>query len=328
MAKLTTIDDIKRARRALPRLVRRTPIVPLARDAGEIGSERLHLKLENLQVTGAYKPRAAFSMLASLGKVKRSKGVVMTSSGNFAQAFGVAGRHFGCPIVVVMLDSTSAYKMAATRATGAEVFLCGSDPMARQPTVERIAAERGMTAIDTWEEPPITAGHASIGMEIIEDFDPVEQVLVPVSSGGVAAGVASAVKLHRPEVKVIGVQPERANAAYVSRKAGALTTIDYWDTIADGLSARRPGAFPFAHLEAYLDDIVLISEQDIADAFHTLLYRAKVLAEPAGAVASAAFLSGKVDTALRTVATVTGGNLTEEVFGRLMKMAGAGRRRT
>lgn len=322
MADLITLDDIERTRRGLPDPVRRTPILPLACDSAEIGRERLFLKCENLQVTGAYKPRAAFAVLNALTPAQREKGVVLTSSGNFAQAFACAGARMGVPITVVMLDRASPYKVEATRGYGAEVLFCGDDALARQPFVERIARERGMIAIDSWEEPPIAMGHGSIGLEIVEDMAEVGQVLVPVSSGGVAAGIATAVKLRRPDVRVIGVQPERANAAYVSLQRGEPTTIDYWDSIADGLSAVRPGAFPFRHLQRYLDEIVLVTEQEIAAAFRTLLFRGKILAEPAGAVAAAAFLSGKVDRSRRTVATVTGGNVTEAMVRTMLAMSG------
>lgn len=320
---LTTLDDIRRARAALPDAVRVTPVLPLARDSAEIGRERLLLKCECLQATGAYKVRAAFNVMHEMDPERRARGIVLTSSGNFAQAFAWAGRLMGVPIVVVMLDRTSAYKVQATRAHGAEVVFCGSDAAARQPTVRRIAGERGMTAIDTWEDRPIPAGHGTIGLEILEQCPDVERVLVPVSSGGVAAGIAAAIKLSRPAVEVIGVQPERANAAYVSRRAGRPTAIDYWDSIADGLSAVRPGEFPFAHLERFLDDIVLVSETDIARAFRTLLFRAKLLSEPAGAVAPAGFLAGRVDESKLTVATVTGGNLTEDTVRRLLEMSTA-----
>lgn len=298
-AGLATLADIEAARARLPEVVRRTPILPLARGAAEVARERLFVKCENLQVTGAYKVRAVFTLLHALSDAERKRGVVLTSSGNFAQAFAFAGTLMHVPTVVVMMDRTSPYKVEASRNYGAEVVFCGTDALARQPTVERIAAERGMTAIDVWEEAPIIAGHGSIGLEIIEDCPDVEQVLVPVSSGGLAAGVAAAVKQRRPEVKVIGVQPERANAAYVSRRLGRPTAIDYWDSIADGLSAVRPGEYPFAHLQRYLDDIVLISEQDIANAFYTLLVRGKLLGEPAGVVASAAFLAGRLISARR-----------------------------
>lgn len=318
---LTTLNEIKAARKALPAAIRRTPILPLARDSSDVGREKLFLKCENLQVTGAYKIRAAFTVLRSLSDEQRKRGLVVTSSGNFAQAYAYAGAQMGVPIVVVMLDSTSPYKVENTRGYGAEVVFCGTYALARQSVVDRTAKERGMTAIDNWEYPPIVPGHASIGMEIVEDCPDVETVLVPVSSGGLAAGIATAVKLSNPRIKVIGVQPEHANAAYVSLSKGEPTAIDYWDSMADGLSARRPGEHPFRHLQEYMDEIVLISEQDLANAFRTILFRTKMLGEPAGVVAAAAFLSGKVDGSRKTVATLTGGNVTEEAVQKMLAMS-------
>ncbi|MFN4090672.1 MAG: threonine/serine dehydratase [Alphaproteobacteria bacterium] len=321
MDDLITLADIERTRVGLPDVVRRTPILPLARESAEVGAEHLFLKCENLQVTGAYKVRAAFAVMNALTAEQRGRGVVLASSGNFAQAFAYAGALTGTPIVIVMLDRASPYKVEATRGYGAEIVFCGDDPLARQPTVDRIGRERGMTAIDTWEERPIAMGHGSIGLEIVEDMPAVETILVPVSSGGAAAGIAAAVKLRRPDVRVVGVQPERANAAQISLERGEPTTIDHWNSIADGLSAVRPGVFPFRHLQTFLDGIVLVSERDIAVAFRTLLYRAKVLAEPAGVVAAAAFLSGRVPQDRRTVAAVTGGNVTEAMMLRMLDMS-------
>ncbi len=318
MTGLVTLDEIRAAHDNLPAIIRRTPIVPLAREPGEVGNERLFLKLENLQVTGAYKLRAAFNTIRVMGPENLKRGLVLTSSGNFAQAFALAGRIYGVPIVVVMMDRTSPFKVDAARGYGAEVVFCGNDALARQPTAEKIARERGMMVIDTWEERPIPAGHGSIGLELLEQMPDVECVLAPVSSSGLIAGVATAIKESAPHVKVVGVQPERANAAYVSLQAGEPTAIDYWDSMADGLSAVRPGAFPFAHVQRYVDEIVLIGEEDIADAFRTLFYRGKVLGEPAGVVAAAGFLSGKVDPGLRTLALVTGGNVTPDVARRLL----------
>ena len=318
MTQFVTLDEIRAAHDSLPGIIRRTPIVPLARDSGEVGRESLFLKLENLQVTGAYKVRAAFNMIRVLGPQNLKRGLVLTSSGNFAQAFALAGRLYDVPIVVVMMDRTSPFKVEAARGYGAEVVFCGDDALARQPTAERVAAERGMTVIDTWEERPIPAGHGSIGLELLKQMPEVECVLAPVSSGGMIAGVATAIKESAPHVKVIGVQPERANAAYVSRENGAPTTIDYWDSMADGLSAVRPGAFPFAHVQRYVDDIVLVSEADIAAAFRALLYRGKVLGEPAGVVAAAGFLSGRVPSDRKTVALVTGGNIVPDMVRHLL----------
>ncbi|MEK9672834.1 MAG: threonine/serine dehydratase [Rhodospirillaceae bacterium] len=319
--KLVTLAQIEDARRHLPRAIRHTPVVPLARDSAEVGHEKLFLKCENLQVTGAFKIRAVFNLMRHLTPEDRAKGVVLASSGNFAQGFAYAGRVMGAPITVVMLDATSPYKIRGTEGYGAEVCLCGDDALARQPTVEQLARERGMTAVDTWEDPPIIAGHGTIGWEIMQDCPDAEQVLVPISSGGVAGGIAAAAKLLNPKVRVVGVQPEGANAAYVSCQKGQPTAIDHWDSIADGLSARRPGEYPFMHLQEFLDDIVLVSETDIANSFKTILYRTKMLGEPAGVTAAAGFLSGKVDTNLKTVAALTGGNLTEATVAKLMEMA-------
>ncbi len=181
-----------------------------------------------------------------------------------------------------------------------------------------------MTVIDTWEERAIIAGHGTLGLEILEDRSDIEQILVPVSSGGMAAGVAAAVKQLAPQVRVIGVQPVGANAAYLSLAAGQPVSIDHWNTIADGLSARRPGEYPFAHLQRYLDEIVLVEERDIAIAHMQLRRRAKIIAEPAGAVSVAAYLSGRVDVNRRTVAVVSGGNLSDESFRALEQLAKAG----
>ena len=317
---LTTLQDIEDAREALPSIVRRTPIVPLAPESCDIGHEKLFLKAECLQVTGAYKVRAAFNVLRCLSELERKRGIVLASSGNFAQAFAFAGALLGVSVVVVMLDQTSTYKVTATQELGAEVVFCGRDALNRQPTVDAIAGDRDITAIDTWEHPSVIAGHGSIGLEVIEDAPEVEQILVPVSSGGVAAGIATAVKLSAPHIRIIGVQPEGANAYFLSRKAGKPVALSRWDTIADGLSARFPGVYPFHHLQEYLDDVVLVSEKDIAASFRSLLFRGKLLVEPAGAVAAAAFFSGKVDRDRTTVAAVTGGNVTAETVQTLLSL--------
>ena len=316
-----TLEEIEAARRSLPPIVRQTPLLPYASDPAEIGCERLFLKLENLQAIGAYKVRAAFTMIAALTPEQQARGIVFASSGNFAQAFALAGKHYRVRTHVVMLASTSSYKVEATRALGAEVDLFDGPALDRQARVEELGRQLGMTVVDTWEEHPIIAGHGTLGLEILDDLSDVEQILVPVSSGGLAAGVATAVKSRASHVRVIGVQPRGANAAYLSLAAGHPVAIDAWHSIADGLSARRPGNHPFMHLKRYLDEIVLIEERDIAVAHVMLRRRAKIIAEPAGAVSVAAFLSGRVDVSKRTVAIVSGGNLTDETMHELEHMA-------
>ena len=317
-----TLDEIEAAAQALPAIVRRTPLVPYAESVVAYGHERLFLKLENLQVTGAYKVRAAFTLAASLSDVERRRGIVFASSGNFAQALALAGRYYEMPTRVVMLASTSPYKIDAARALGAEVDLYDGPALGRQARVEELGQLHRMTVIDTWEERAIVVGHGTLGLEILADLPGLEQVLVPISSGGMGAGVATAIKLKAPHVRVTGVQPVQANAAYLSLAAGYPVSIEHWHSIADGLSARRPGEFPFAHLKRYLDEIVLIEEKDIAVAHVSLRRRAKVIAEPAGAVATAGFLAGRVDRNRRTVAVVSGGNLTDDSMHMMELMAG------
>ena len=316
-----TLEEIRAASKAFPPLVRKTPVLPFASGLKEIGSERLLLKLENFQAIGAFKVRAAFAMMAALPPEQRSRGIVFASSGNFAQAFALAGKHFDVRTRVVMLSATSPYKIEAACALGAEVDLFDGPALERQARVAEHGRTSGMTVIDTWEERAIVVGHGTLGLEILDDVPDVEQILVPVSSGGLAAGVAAAVKQAAPRVSVIGVQPKEANAAYLSLAAGHPVSIDHWHSIADGLSARRPGEYPFIHLQRYLDKIVLVEEQEIAIAHVMLRRRAKTIAEPAGSVSVAAFLAERVDVSRRTVAIVSGGNLTEETMRTLDRMA-------
>jgi threonine dehydratase len=316
-----SLREIEAAAGTLPSVVHHTPLLPYAVDASQIGAECLFLKLENLQAIGAYKVRAAFNVMASLTPEQAARGIVFTSSSNFAQAFALAGRLAGVRVVATMLATTSPYKVEAARGLGAELNLFDGPALARQQRVTELAQRLDMTAIDTWEERPIIAGHGSLGLEIISDLTDVEQVLVPVSSGGMAAGVATAVKSVAPHVRVIGVQPRGANAAYLSLAAGMPVAIDDWNTIADSLSARRPGKYPFMHMQRYLDEIVLVEEHDIARAHVMGRRRAKVIAEPAGAVSVEAFLAGRVDVTRRTVAVVSGGNLTDKTMRALEHLA-------
>ncbi|MEK6709377.1 MAG: pyridoxal-phosphate dependent enzyme [Nitrospinota bacterium] len=314
MAELITLQEIRDAREKLSPLVRRTPLVPFAAGPEEAGRERLFLKLENLQITGAYKPRAAFHILGSLTPAERARGVVMCSSGNFGQAFALAGRELGVRVAVVVMRRASPYKVDAVRRCGGEVVFCENDAQARKPKMHEVARERGMLAIDTTEDRRTPIGHGTVGLEILEDLPGLSAVVVPCSSGGLLAGVASAVKLSNPGVRVVGAQPVGAGAIYHSVRAGEPVTLDRWESMADGLSATRPGDFPFAHIQARVDDVVLVTEEEIARAFRALLFRGKILAEGAGAVAAAACLAGKVKMTGKTVALVSGGNLTQELI--------------
>ena len=317
MPDLITLAEVEDAwARRCPE-VRRTPIVPLAREAGEVGAESLFLKLENLQVTGAFKARSAFYVLSLLSPEDRARGIVLGSSGNFAQAFAYAGKAMGAKVVVVMLERASPFKVEAVRRYGTEVVFCANDYLARQPKVEEVAAERGMIAFDAEEDRRAVVGHSGVGTEILEQMPEVETIVAPCAAGGLLAGIASAVKLTKPRVRVIGAQPEGACALHASLAAGEAVTVKEWNSMADALSSTRPSDISFPHVQARVDDVVLVSEEEIAGAFRLLLHRAKVLAEPAGAVPVAACLGGKVKGSGKTVAVVSGGNLTSELAAEL-----------
>ena len=317
MSGLITLEEIEAARAGLPPAIRRTPTLPLARGPEEVGTEGLFLKLENFQITGAYKPRAAFHILGTFSAEERRMGVVIPSSGNFAQGFAIAGRMMGVRVAVVMPEMTIPYKVEATRAYGADVVFSGNDYAKRQPMVEETARARGMISINIQTDRRVPIGHSSIGLEIIEDLSGVETVVVPISSGGLIAGVASAIKLKAPEVRVIGAQPAGAAAMHRSLRAGAPTPIEKWETMADALSATQVSQFLFDHACERVDEVVLVTEEEITGAFRLLLHRAKVLAEPGGAVAAAACLSGKVRGAGKIVALVSGGNMTADLAAQL-----------
>ncbi|MBI4540476.1 MAG: pyridoxal-phosphate dependent enzyme [Gemmatimonadetes bacterium] len=317
MTDFLSLEEIEEARSRLPPEVRHTPVVPLARGPGEVGGERLYLKLENLQVTGSYKARAAFHFLGSLTPEERARGVVLASSGNFGQAFAYAGKRLDVPVAVVTPQRTSRFKVEAIRGYGADLVFCEDSFLARRPKVDEVARDRGMVPLDTMEDRRVAVGHASIGLEILEDLPDVEAVIVPVGSGGLVAGVASAIKLRAPHVRVVGAQPAAGAAMYRSLEAGEPLTIGDYKTMADALWVMRIYAFPFAHVRERVDEVVLVSEDEIAEAFRVLLHRGKVLGEPAGAVPVAAYLSGKVNGRSKTVAVVSGGNVNPELAARL-----------
>ena len=318
MVDLITLEEIEAARAGLPAEVRWTPLVPFSRSSAEVGEERLFLKLENLQVTGAYKPRAAFHLLGSLSAEERARGVVMSSSGNFAQAFAYAGKRLGIPVVVVMMKSTSPYKVEAVRGYGIEIVFCEDNYLARKPVMEKVAREREMIPINTAEDRRVAVGHAGVGMEILDDMPDAQAVIVPCSTGGLISGVASAIKLRNPRVRVVGVNPGGGAAIYHSLEAGEPTTLERWESMADGLSATRPGDFPFAHIQERVDEVVLVSEEEIAEAFRLLFSRGKILAEPSGAVSVAAWMTGRAGDAEKTVAVISGGNVTAEAVSTLL----------
>ena len=305
------LGDIEAARGRLRGVAFRTPLVPCP------GSERgraLYFKPESLQPTGAFKLRGAYNKISSLSDEERRRGVVAHSSGNHAQAVAYAARALDTRAVIVMPRGAAKVKLEATRTLGAEVVLVGPDSGERTRRAEELAAERGYVPVPPYDDEVLMAGQGTVGAEILDDFPDVESVLVPVSGGGLIGGVSAAIKLARPDVRVIGVEPEHAADARESLKSGTLVEFPadrVARTVADGLRVRRLGDAPFVHVRAFVDDIVTVTEEEILGAMRRLALRVRLVAEPSGAVTFAAYLfHGKdLPDSRATVAVISGGNV-------------------
>jgi threonine dehydratase len=307
-AELVTLAEIRAARAALPPQIVRTPLL-VSEGLSEVTGTSVWLKAESLQVTGSYKARATFTMLHHLPEEQKQRGAALSSSGNFAAAFAYMGRLLGIPTAVVMQEKTSPLKVEKARRYGAEVILCPNDFDSRWRTLFALEPERGIKAINTFEYPDVIRGHGTIGLEMVEDLPDVDTVLVPVSSGGLIAGVAAAVKELRPGARLIGVQPEGSPAVHASFQCGEVTRVGEVNTICDALIAAHPGHLPFAHIRRYVDEMVLVTDQEVKQAICWLAEHAKLVVEAGGAVGAAALLTGKAAARGRTIVLVSGGNI-------------------
>jgi threonine dehydratase len=313
---LVGIDDIRAAAKRIDGTVQRTTLLP----ANWAAPDRpLWIKPEGFQAIGAFKVRGAANALARLDESARANGVVAYSSGNHAQAVAHAARAAGLPAVIVIDDTAPPTKIEATRALGAEVVLV---PLAeRQKVAEDLARTRGAAMIPPFDHRDVIAGQGTIGLEIAEDLPHVELVLIPVSGGGLAAGIAVAIKALCPNAKVFGVEPELAGDAAASVAAGHLVrwpSSERVRTIADGLRA-EPSELTFAHLRTLLDGILTVTEDEIRAAMRRLAHGSGLVAEPAGAVTTAAYLHRQDDLpAGRTVAVLSGRNVDKDLFAEVM----------
>jgi threonine dehydratase len=239
----------------------------------------------------------------------RARGVIAPSSGNHAQAVAMAARLFGVPATVVMPTTVTDAKRGGAERLGAEVVLAGTTTQDRMERAEELARERGQTIVPPYDDPTIIAGAATVGLEIVEDCPQLQMVLVPVGGGGLSAGVAAAVKLLRPDVKVIGVEPEGAPKLTRARAAGSPVTLERTASIADGLMAVRIGDAPFAHHQRFLDDVVTVDDAAVRRAMRHVLDRLKLVVEPSGAITVAALMESRVVPDGGVVAVLSGGNI-------------------
>jgi threonine dehydratase len=316
---MVTLKDIQQARSLLRNVAVRTPLV-LCKFPDD---RQIFIKPENLQPIGSFKLRGAYNKISSLTPDERARGVVAHSSGNHAQGVAFAARALGVKATIVMPGTAPKVKLDATRALGAEVVLVGPASEERIQKAEELEKELGLIAVPPYNDEKIIAGQGTIGLEILEDLSDVDLVLAPVGGGGLISGIATAIKESNPKAKIIGVEPEFAADAQASLRSGKIQSISgesAMRTAADGLRSQSIGEINFEHIRKYVDDIVTVTEHEIRRAMRRLLFSARVLAEPSGAVTTAAtmFHADELPASTRTVAVLTGGNIEPQLFSDML----------
>ena len=309
---MVTLAEIRAAQARLHGVTVRTRLIEF--DLVEPGTRRLLLKPENLQPIGAFKLRGAYNKIASLSEEERRRGVISYSSGNHAQGVAYAARVLKVKAIIVMPSNAPVIKREATAKLGTEIVLVGPGSDERKEKGEQLAAEHGYIIVPPYNDEKIIAGQGTIGLEILEDLPGIETVLSPVGGGGLISGVATAIKLSRPSVKVIGVEPELAADAQTSLRAGKIVQFPAEQvsrTIADGLRTQSVGPINFEHIRQYVDDIITVSEDEIRQAMKLLAANTQTVAEPSGSVAVAGFLfhRDELPASKLNVAIISGGNI-------------------
>jgi threonine dehydratase len=317
---LVSLEEFREAQSRIRGVAVHTPLVRL-----QIPhlSGKTYIKAEGLQPIGSFKLRGAYNKIAQLSEDERKRGVITYSSGNHAQGVAYAARAVGAKAVIVMPANAPEVKKQATAALGAEIVTVGPASSERKLKAEELEAKFGYVMIPPYDDPAIIAGQGTCGLEILEDLPDVDLVLSPVSGGGLLSGVATAIKLVKPEVRVLGIEPELAADAQESFRSGKLVS---WPaeltvrTMADGLRTQSLGNLNFEHVRAYVDDIITVSEAQIAEAMRVLLHQVRLTPEPSGAVTTAALLfhHEQLLPFQNAVAIMSGGNVEPEVLRRVL----------
>ena len=319
---LVSLEEFRAAQKRIQGVAMHTPLVRLQISGA---AENVFVKAEGLQPVGSFKLRGAYNKIAQLSAEERMRGVITYSSGNHAQGVAYAARALGTKAVIVMPSNAPEVKKRATAASGAEIVEVGPSSSERKQKAEELEAQFGYVMVPPYDDRAIIAGQGTCGLEILEDLPDVDLVLAPVSGGGLLSGVATAIKLIKPDVRVLGIEPELAADAQESFRTGRLVT---WPaelttrTAADGLRTQSMGDLNFEHIRAYVDDIVTVKEEEIAEAMRVLLYQARLTPEPSGAVAAAAVLFHR-EALLpfrNCVSIMSGGNVEPDVLRRLLAM--------
>ena len=317
---IPTIEDIVKAQELLSGIIRRTPLQTSRTFSGLAGTN-LFLKLECLQVTGSFKVRGAFVKISRLSHKQMGYGVIAASAGNHAQGVAYAAMIKKIPCTIVMPENASPAKVAATRSYGAKVIRRGANYDDAWEATQQIAKSEGSTIVHAFDDPDVIAGQGTIGLELLEDLPDVDRIYVPIGGGGLAAGVAIAVKSRKPNVKIIGVESTAFPAMKESLAKGSLQCTKHGYSIADGIAVKQPGELTHQIVSKYLDDIVLIDDTSIVKTMFLMMERAKLVVEPAGAASLAYLLSNGSYVGSRkdkVVTILSGGNVDMYLLGQIV----------
>jgi threonine dehydratase len=304
--------DVQAAAERIRPLARKTPVMTSSGFNREAGT-RAFFKCENLQRGGAFKIRGASNLILSLSKEALARGVVAYSSGNHAQGTALAAQHVGAQATIVMPEDAPRSKVEATRSYGARVVTYNRFTESREAIAAAILKEGGATLVPPFDHPMIMAGQGTAALELLQETGDLDALIAPIGGGGLLSGCATIAKAMNPAIRVFGVEPEGANDTFLSFAAGERKTVAHPETIADGLRAPRPGELTFAVLQKLVENVVLVSDDEIRAAVKFLLLRLKILVEPSGAASVAAVLFHKLPPEIRSVGVViSGGNVDFE----------------
>ena len=307
------IRTIQEAKMKLKGIARQTPLIQSMYLSNNTTGGNVYLKLENMQFTGSFKYRGAANKVMHLTDEEKAKGIITASAGNHAQGLALTGKLLGVDVTVIMPEEAPISKQEATRGYGAKVILKGETFNDSRLYMEELAKEKGMTIVHPYNDPEVMAGQGTIGLEILDAIWDVDTVIVPVGGGGLISGVATALKSFNSSIHIIGVQSENVHGMAESIKQGEIVSQYNDHTIADGTEVAIPGDKTFEITKELVDEFILVSEEEISNAMKTLMQRTKIITEGAGALPTAALLSGKIDPRWvkdkNVVALVSGGNV-------------------
>lgn len=313
-----TIKDIQQARQNLQGLIRVTPL-DYSRTFSSLVGKEVYLKCENLQRTGSFKIRGAINKITNLTPQQKSRGVIAASAGNHAQGVALGASLRGIRSTIFMPSGAPISKIQATKNYGAEVVLAGQSYDDAYQRAKEIQERTKATLIHAFDDPDIVAGQGTIGLELLDELPDLDTVVVPIGGGGLISGIAVALKECKPRIKVIGVQAAGCPSVYLSRQKGRVCQASFSGTIADGIAVKTPGSFTFPLIQSYVDDIVTVEDEEIANAVLMLLERAKLVVEGSGAVTLAALLNNKIDReANNVVSIISGGNIDTNMISTII----------